>query len=256
MKDTKSGELSSKLVSNHTSLTSNLKHNLLAYMSNITQKELADKSGISFDTLKNLLYQNPKDCKLSTAASLAHALNLTIDELVGADTLSEEDESCIRMFRSMPEHYQYFVRWFICRQYQVMKSGYRQARKTIPIMDLDEHTDGTFHISGNLHSLDITDIPANIKPQIFCGLSVNTNYYMPFCSPFDTLLIANDRPPKANENSVIVYGDNVFIARRSPFPNASGVHEYYSIRDGKFRCLETDIDDVLRYIPYVFKPRW
>ena len=117
MKDTKSGELSSKLVSNHTSLTSNLKHNLLAYMSNITQKELADKSGISFDTLKNLLYQNPKDCKLSTAASLAHALNLTIDELVGADTLSEEDESCIRMFRSMPEHYQYFVRWFICRQY-------------------------------------------------------------------------------------------------------------------------------------------
>lgn len=134
-------------------------------------------------------------------------------------------------------------------------SGYRQARKTIPIMDLDEHTDGTFHISGNLHSLDITDIPANIKPQIFCGLSVNTNYYMPFCSPFDTLLIANDRPPKANENSVIVYGDNVFIARRSPFPNASGVHEYYSIRDGKFRCLETDIDDVLGYIPYVFKPR-
>lgn len=60
MKDTKSGELSSKLVSNHTSLTSNLKHNLLAYMSNITQKELADKSGISFDTLKKFALPEPQ----------------------------------------------------------------------------------------------------------------------------------------------------------------------------------------------------
>ena len=65
--------------------------------------ELAESAGISFDTLKNLLYQNSKDCKLSTAALLAKAIGVTVDELIGLDTISEEDMDCITMFRQMPE---------------------------------------------------------------------------------------------------------------------------------------------------------
>lgn len=244
-------KLSGHFTRENTIFTDNLRHNLdicLKY-SDITIHELAESAGISFDTLKNLLYQNSKDCKLSTAALLAKAIGVTLDELIGLDTFSEENMDCISMFREMPEHYQYFVRWFIRRQYELSKCGFRQGRKTIPVMNLEEHPDGTLHISGDFESIDITDIPQNIKPQIFMGIKTSVDHYMPHYTPYDILLIANDRYPKPSEDSVIIYGDNVFIVRRHSCGN--GHYEYLSIRDNKFRCSEDDIDDMIGYVAYV-----
>lgn len=248
MKKEKLYELSERFTKESTVFAENLRHNLdvcLKY-SDITIHELAERAGISFDTLKNLLYQNSKDCKLSTAALLAKAVGVTLDELIGLDTLTEEDKDCISMFRQMPEHYQYFVRWFIRRQYELSLGGFRQDRKTVPVMALEEHPDGTLHISGDFESLDITDMPMNIRPQIFMGIKTSVEHYMPHYSPYDILLIANDRSPKPSEDSVIIYGDNVFIAKRHPCGN--GLFEYISIRDNKFRCMESDVDNVIGYI--------
>lgn len=88
--------------------------------------------------------------------------------------------------------------------------------KNCPCENLEEHPDGTLHISGDFESLDITDIPQNIKPQIFMGIKTSVEYYMPHYTPYDILLIANDRTPKPTEDSIIIYGNNVFIARRIP----------------------------------------
>lgn len=244
-------ELSEYFTRDNAVLTANLRHNLdvcLKY-SDITIHELAESAGISFDTLKNLLYQNSKDCKLSTAALLAKAIGVTVDELIGLDTISEEDMDCITMFRQMPRHYQYFVRWFVRRQYDLSLGCFRQGRKTVPVMNLEEHPDGTLHISGDFESFDITYIPQNIKPQIFMGIKTSVEYYMPHYTPYDILLIANDRTPKPTEDSIIIYGDNVFIARRSPCGNSK--FEYVSIRDKRFRCSESDIDNVIGYVALV-----
>ena len=240
-------ELSEYFTRDNAVLTANLRHNLdvcLKY-SDITIHELAESAGISFDTLKNLLYQNSKDCKLSTAALLAKAIGVTLDELIGLDTFSEENMDCISMFREMPEHYQYFIRWFIHRQYELSNGGFRQGRKTVPVMNLEEHPDGTLHISSDFESIDITDIPQNIKPQIFMGIKTSVDHYMPHY----ILLIANDRYPKPSEDSVIIYGDNVFIVRRHSCGN--GHYEYLSIRDSRFRCSESDIDNVIGYVALV-----
>ena len=244
-------ELSEYFIRDNAVLTANLRHNLdvcLKY-SDITIHELAESAGISFDTLKNLLYQNSKDCKLSTAALLAKAIGVTLDELIGLDTFSEENMDCISMFREMPEHYQYFIRWFIHRQYELSNGGFRQGRKTVPVMNLEEHPDGTLHISSDFESIDITDIPQNIKPQIFMGIKTSVDHYMPHYTPYDILLIANDRYPKPSEDSVIIYGDNVFIVRRHSCGN--GHYEYLSIRDSRFRCSESDIDNVIGYVALV-----
>jgi lambda repressor-like predicted transcriptional regulator len=142
--------LSEYFTKENDSFAENLRYNLDICLkhSDITIHELAESAGISFDTLKNLLYQNSKDCKLSTAALLAKAIGVTVDELIGLDTIAEEDMDCITMFRQMPGHYQYFVRWFVRRQYDLSLGGFRQGRKTVPVMNLEEHPDGTLHISG------------------------------------------------------------------------------------------------------------
>lgn len=244
-------KLSEYFTKENDSFAENLRYNLDICLkhSDITIHELAESAGISFDTLKNLLYQNSKDCKLSTAALLAKAIGVTVDELIGLDTISEEDMDCITMFRQMPGHYQYFVRWFVRRQYELSLGGFRQGRKTIPVMNLEEHPDSTLHISGDFESIDITDIPQNIKPQIFIGIKTSVDNYMPHYSPYDILLIANDRNPRPTEDSIIIYGNNVFIARRNHCGN--GKFEYVSIRDNRFRCFESDIDNVIGYVALV-----
>ena len=85
-------KLSGHFTRENTIFTDNLRYNLdicLKY-SDITIHELAESAGISFDTLKNLLYQNSKDCKLSTAALLAKAIGVTLDELIGLDTFQKK----------------------------------------------------------------------------------------------------------------------------------------------------------------------
>lgn len=253
MKKEKLYELSELFTEEHDVFAENLRHNVdicLKY-SDLTLRDLAEKADISFDTLKNLLYQNSKDCKLSTAAMLAKAIGVTLDELIGLQTLTDEDKDCISMFRQMPDHYQYFVRWFIHRQYELSQKKFRQSAKEVPVVELSERTDGSLRILDASETVDITNVPTNIKPQIFTALKLNVAHYMPIYHPDDILLIANDRYPKQTEHSVIIYGNNVFVANRSAFPNANGDYEYHSVRDGKFRCLESDVDDILGYIAYV-----
>ena len=248
-------KMSASLVSDEDLPIQNLRKNLYIYTSHpgITLKEISESAKIPFDTLKNLLYQNSKDCKLSTVVQLASALGITIDELIGAHTLSEDDKACLCMFRTLPERYQHFLRWAISRQYFLATSGPDEVTKTVSVMRLREAPDGTLHTSGNFRTVGISDIPANLMPQFFIVMEVCVDYYMPNYSPYDVLLIANDRAPKPIEDSVIIYGNNIFIARRSAYKNTEGEYEYYSIRDGKFRCYERDLDEIVGYIAYVKK---
>ena len=71
---------------------------------------------------------------------------------------------------------------------------------------------------------------------------------MPHYSPYDILLIANDRNPQGHEDSLLRIDGCLYIARRKI---ENGVAKYYSIRDGKFRKNEDDVDEVIGYIAYV-----
>ena len=64
-------------------------------------------------------------------------------------------------------------------------------------------------------------------------------------SPYDILLIANDREPHINENSLLRIDGQLRIAKRKV---ENGSAKYYSIRDGKFRIDEKDVDEVIGYV--------
>jgi hypothetical protein len=68
---------------------------------------------------------------------------------------------------------------------------------------------------------------------------------MPIYSPYDILLIANDREPIANEKSVLIRGDNLYLAKMM---KVDGVKKFFSIRDGKFRVNADDVQEILGYI--------
>ena len=98
--------LSKQLVTSKDDYMNSLRKNIDLYASqkDITIRAIAEEADISLNTLNSILYGNVKDCKLSTIISLARAFHISIDELVGCETISSAARDSIQITRNLPEH--------------------------------------------------------------------------------------------------------------------------------------------------------
>lgn len=210
----------------------------------ITLREVAEVADISFDTLKSFVYGDSSDCKLSTAVKLARAFKVSIDELIGAETILPQARECMAMYRNLPENSQYLVRWYVSYISSLNKNN-AKGHRYVSVMELKCNHHGNLKITTNYRNIDITEINEEFRYKVFFGITLPCDHYMPIYSPYDILLIANDRKPQPNENSLIRLDGNLFIGRRKII---DGVAKYFSIRDGKYRIDEKDVDEIIGYI--------
>lgn len=243
--------LPQKFVTNDTDYMSAFRHNVLLYLSegDITLQDLAEWSGLSVDTLKSFLYKGLKDCKLSTAVSLAKAMGTSVDELIGAGTVPDLTRESISMCRSLPEHALHLVRWHI-RHQNFLYNQIHKDRIVITIMNTGCQHNGNLELTTDYETLDITDMNPDITAKVFFGIKMPCDHYMPTYSHYDILLVANDRDPMSHENAVIIHNGLLAIAKRKV---ENGIVNFYSIRDGKFRRSENDRIEVLGYIAGVYR---
>ena len=115
MDEKKLKKLSLKLTSNRDDYMSAFRKNVFLYVDqkDITLSEIAEKADIPFSTLRSFLYGNATDCKLSTAVRLARAFNISVDELIGAETIEPETKECVALARNLKEHHRYVIRSFV-----------------------------------------------------------------------------------------------------------------------------------------------
>lgn len=232
---------------------STLKYNVLALMErdDFTLRELSEKADISYDTLKTFLYNDTRDCKLSTVVHLAKAFQVTIDELVGAGTIDPITEESIMLTRKLPSNALYLVRWFIRHQISIY-SDIPKKKKVISVMSTECGPNGNIRVSNEIQSLDITDFDKDIRSKVFIGLRIPDDRYMSTYSPFDTLLIANDRKGSFREHIIIIIDKSLYIAKRKEVSEDSKkMAKFYSIRDGRFLINENDVDEVIGYVAAV-----
>lgn len=235
----------------HINFVDNIRDNLNKYDGDLTLPEIAESAGIPFSTLKNILYGNSADCKLSTAASLAKFLGITIDELVGSDTLTPDSKESIAIYRQLPDRSKYLSRWFV--KHQKILCSNNTSVKTIGVM-IPKDLNGYLHPTNEFESLDIDSFSDYVKAKVFIGIKITADYYMPYYSPYDTLLIANDRKPLPNESCVILYyGEIKIVTRRTKIENSQEIVEYIPIQNKKSRILESEIDEFIGYIADVHK---
>lgn len=235
----------------HIDFINNIKDNLNKHIENRTLQEIADDANVPFSTLKNILYGNSTDCKLSTAVKLAKALGISIDELVDSDTMIDSMKESMQIYRQLPERSQYLVRWFIKHQ----KAMYTETSsvKTIGVM-VPKDFDKYLHPTNHFESLSIDNYSNSIKAKVFIGLKIPVDYYMPYYSPFDTLLIANDRKPLKNEHCIILYyGKLKIVTRKERIENGNKIIEYIPIQNNRNKIKESDIDEYIGYVAEVHR---
>ncbi len=249
-------KISEKLSVNRENYMESLRHNLDMCLSKtrLTIKSLAERADIPFSTLNNILYSNLSDCKVSTAVRLARALHISVDELIGCGTLTDRERGVLKNIRGLPEHSRYLVEWFIQHQTKLQNSRHRKPGKTIPVMNLKKDAAGNLCLTNDFDKLDISHVSGIIRHQIYLGIRLGCSRYMPHYSPYDILLIANDRPPLTHENSVLIFDEKLFITiRRIPGEDTRQTPKYYSIRDGKFRVSENNVDEILGYVAGIYQ---
>lgn len=239
-------KISKELSANRVDYMSAFRQNLFRYVDDkdITLKEISEKADIPFSTLNTFLYGNSRDIKLSTVVRLAHALDVSIDELVGAETINEVSRESIAICRNLPDNELYLVRWYI-RYIDSLNKKNEPHKRYVSVMELECNANGNLKMTSNYRHIDITDIGEEYRSKIFFGITMPCENYMPTYSPYDILLIANDREPYYNENSLLRIDGQLRIAKRKI---ENGIAKYYSIRDGKYRIDEKDVDEVIGYV--------
>lgn len=239
-------KLSKKLSANRVDYMSALRQNLFMYIDekDITIRDIVNEANIPYSTLNSLLYGSVNDIKLSTAVNLAHALGVSIDELVGAETINEVSRESLSICRNLPERDLYLIRWYI-RYIESLNKNNEPGKHYVSAMQLEYNHNGNLKITTNYLHIDISDVDADIRPKIFFGITMPCEQYMPIYSPYDILLIANDRNPNINESSLLRIDGSLYLARRK---TDNGTAKYYSLRDGKFRIDEKDVNEVIGYV--------
>lgn len=256
MENEKLKKLSLHLVSHHTNPVDNLRENLLMYIAqpDITLKNIADASSVSIDTLKSLLYGKVTDCKISTAEKLACALGVTVSELIGSHSVDSVTLKNIANCRLLPEHQLYLVRWFINRQIDFALNHREKGKKIISVIK-PFMRNNSLKMTNMMEPLCIDHLPEHIKANVFLGLELTCDHYMPYFSPYDVLLIAADREGLDGELCVVIYYENIFIARKHIYSeNGQTQVEYLGLLDSTFRVKESDVDSKIGYVVDVYHP--
>lgn len=251
IKKEKLQETARKLTADKQNFISALRRNLYLYLENkeITLNSLSEASDMNPSTLKTFLYGNAKDISLSNVVKLAKALGVSIDELVGADTIPELSRESLRMCREMPENDLMLVRWFIRCLYD-LNSQNEPNKRYVKVMLPEEDNNGNCKLVSKFENVEITDLEEPLRSKIFMGFKVISDYYMPYYMTGNTVLIANDRPAKTSEHVLVRVGDYFFIVKRK---TENGVAKLYSIRDDKYRIDEADTDEIVGYITHTIK---
>ena len=253
MENEKNTNIYLKLVSNHDNYMSSLRDNvgLLRTEKKWSVRVLAEKANISEDTLNTFLKGTSKDCNLSTVVKLASAFGVTIDEVVGAGTMSDGTRESVSRCRVMPQHFVNLARSYIRHIYKLFeKTDSKEPR----LVMLPECRRGHLQTTNVTTEIDISHLLKGTISRIAHGLRIPCDHYEPYFFKDEIILLAVDRDGQDGEICVISHGGEYYIVRKKMYiENAQKKWKYMSLFTEK-EFLKEDIEDKLGYVVGYLNP--
>ena len=253
MENEKNTNIYLKLVSNRDNYMSSLRDNvgLLRTEKKWSVRVLAEKANISEDTLNTFLKGTSKDCNLSTVVKLARAFGVTIDELVGAGTMSDGTRECVSRCRVMPQHFVNLARSYIRHIYKLFeKTDSKEPR----LVMLPECRRGHLQTTNVTTEIDISHLQKGTISRIAHGLRIPCDHYEPYFLKDEIILLAVDRDGQDGEICVISHDGEYYIVRKKMYiENAQKKWKYMSLFTEK-EFLKEEIEDKLGYVVGFLNP--
>lgn len=171
-----------------------------------TKEMLADKSNLSYDTVKNLWYGKTPDPKLSTVLQLSEAFGITVNCLVGRCVHTQDEKDMLNYFRACGEHGKAVIE--IVAKYEAISaraSRESQGHHMIPcIIPNGEISKGIVYDTSKTIDIETTVKEAHI------AIKITTNDLIPiFCK--DDILLFENRFPRNEEYGAFYINGRLFI---------------------------------------------
>lgn len=232
-----------------------LKDKILEMMScrNMTIQQLSEYSGLSIDTIKNLIYGRVTDPKLSTIIPLCKALNYSMDYILDHEYVASQK------VRDLPSHSVNLIKHMIDIEcgLQSKSSKDHKAYRTV-IIPNHFASDNMLCDSCVIGYIDVSDIlPKYSHEAITCGLLLQGDGLAPFYFPDDILLINGERHPYSNEIGIWFCDQHMYIRRYHHSENGFGSllplqpnHGIMSMKNHNFQCFGTIISVFRGHLHY------
>ena len=206
---------------------------------------LAEKADISENTINKIVQGKTNDCDMSIVVKIAKAFDISVDELIGAGTMSAEIKESISKCRVMPWHFKNSAKIYIKHIYKLWeKSNFLEDR----IVITPECKQGHLQTTNITMTVDISHIPQSAIGKVAHGLLIPCDHYEPYFMKGEIILLAVDRDGQDGEMCVISHNGEYYIVRKKMYIlNGQKKWKYMSLFTEK-EFLREEIDDKLGYV--------
>lgn len=195
----------------------------------MSKEELAQRSGLPIETIRNIVYDRVSDPKVSTVLPISKVFNISVNCLMGECQHTPDERVLLQYYRGCGHHGKTLVR--ISAKYECLTA--KEEREAV-----GSHTIPCLYPEGDIyHGIDYdtcrTEDIKTSNTEADVAIYMTNNCLMPIYCKGDTILIA-DRFPHDNEYGVFYYHGKAYIRQ-------------YIERDGQYvlKCLHKFDKDMI-----------
>ena len=172
----------------------------------MSKEELAERSGVPFETVRNLYYGRVENPKASTLLAISRVLRVSVNRLAGERLYTKEEEDLIMNHRRCSQHGKNMIE-FVARFEADLTKHERETENKykIPcIIPIGAVEDGMRYDSGLIEYVD------TIEPKAYLAIECNTNRLAPTYCRGDKILLEN-RYPNSGEAAMFCDRDIIYF---------------------------------------------
>lgn len=208
-------------------------------------REFSERTGITFETVRSIVYHKTNTCRLETAVAIAKELGMTVDKLIDSGLVNPITQESLELTKDFTTTELELVRWYIrktARRHQKYP-----GKKMVTIMSPICY-DGALKATNDYSAINVSKFPPAVSQTAFFGLIIPCEHYMPHYVQGQTILLSSDRKPRINEHCVINVDNNVYIAS---YYEENGKPKFKSIINKRPLSVDITLDDVVGYISHI-----
>ena len=215
---------------------------------------LAEKANISESTINKIVQGISKDCDQSLSVKLARAFGVSVDELIGAKTISDETRKVIAMTRVLDEHHKKVIRVYAKHQYILHKNN-NSTSKTISVLTPKCIERRLKRVSLSDEKIVLDKLSKDIQEKVSFGIKIPCDHYEPHFLRNEIILLGYDREGANNEMCVVSSNGYIYICiKKIQFVDGKKEINYVAITNKRKIFSFDEIDDRFGYVVGFINP--
>lgn len=246
-----------KLSSNDGNWMNNLRQNIniLRDYYHWSMRVLSEKSGVSEHTLGNIMQGKTKDCDQSLTIKLAKAFGVSVDELIGANTISAETKKTIAMSRVLDDHVKRVICVYAKHQYELHTNKINPKAKEISVITPICYEKKMKRVSLADTKVSLAKLQSDIQEKISFGIKIPCDHYEPHFLKNEIILLGYDREGEDGEMCVISSNGYIYICiKKIQIVDKKKEINYVAITNKRKIFSFDEIDDRFGYVVGFLNP--